>query len=124
LRTGVAIMARMSPKNPEAVAAIVSALRHVHGDDIAHVLLSDGVSLAVIIDAVLSLPIANYKAARIVANAIESGDFILTPDLGPLWHVRYLYDRPGSMTIVDMVMLTPERTFASTEISLRLPSSD
>ena len=117
-------MTRVPPKNPEAVAAIVSALRHVHGDDIARLLLSDGVSLAVIIDAVLSLPIANHNAARIIAKAIESGDFILTPDLGSLLHVRYLYDRPGAITVVDMVVLTPDRTFASNEISLRLPSSD
>src|SRR5512140_181456 len=105
-------MASVPPKDSETVEAIVSALRHVHGEDIARLMLSNGVSMAVVIDAVLSRPIANHNSARIIAKAIEYGDFVLTPNLGPLWHMRYLYERPGSMTIVDMVILTPERTFA------------
>jgi hypothetical protein len=107
-------------KNPEAIAAIASALRNTYGDEQARVLLSDGVSLAAIIEAVLSLPVANNVSVRMIAKALESGDLIVTPEVGPLWHVRYVYERPGSMNVVDMLMLTPDRTFSSAEILLRL----
>ena len=41
---------------PEHMAAIVNALRRVHGDDIARIILNDGFSLATLIDAVLRSP--------------------------------------------------------------------
>ena len=107
-------------KNPEAVAAIVSALRHAHGDNVARAFLADGVSLAALMDAVFSLPIKNSEAVRTIARALESGDFVISPDVGPLWHIKYVYSQPGSMTVVDMVVLTPDKAFASSEISLRL----
>ncbi|WP_375780378.1 hypothetical protein ACE103_17020 [Bradyrhizobium sp. ma5] len=107
-------------KDPEAVAAIVSALREAHGDEVARIFLADGVTLAALVDAVLSLPIKNSAAVRAIARALESGDFTISPDIGPLWHVKYVYSHPGSMTVADMVVLTPERTFTSTEISLLL----
>ncbi|MHC2332431.1 hypothetical protein ACVIW0_001720 [Bradyrhizobium sp. USDA 4454] len=107
-------------RNPEAVAAIVSALREAHGDNVARTFLAEGVSLAALMDAVFSLPIKNSEAVRTIARALESGDFVISPDIGPLWHVKYVYSQPGSMTVVDMVVLTPDKTFASTEISLRL----
>ncbi|KRR07915.1 hypothetical protein CQ12_25275 [Bradyrhizobium jicamae] len=111
----------MPLKDPDAVAAIVSTLRRVHGDNIARVLLADGVSLAALIDAAFSLPIRNSDAVRMIARALDSGDFSFTPDIRPLWRVRYIYeDRPASMRVLDMEILTPDRTFASTEISLRL----
>lgn len=107
-------------KDPEAVAAIVSALRQVHGDNIARALLADGVSLAALMDAVLTLRIRNSDAVRMIARALESGDFAISPDFGPLWHVKYVYSKPGSMTVVDMMVLTSDATFASTDITLRL----
>jgi len=55
-----------------------------------------------------------------IARALESRDFVVAPDVGSPRHIKYLYDRPGSMTVVDMLVLTPEKTFTSTEISLRL----
>jgi hypothetical protein len=106
--------------NPEAVAATVSALREAHGDNVARAFLADGVTLAALVDAVFSVPIKNSVAVRTIARALESGDFVISPDVGPLWHVRYVYSHPGSMTVVDIVVLTPERTFTSTEISLQL----
>lgn len=112
----------MPLKDPQAVAAIVSTLRQVHGDNVARVLLADGVSLAALMDAAFSLPMSNKEAVRMVARAFESGDFVVTPDVGPLWHVKYVYDRPRSMTVTDMVVLTPDRTLRSTEITLRLPT--
>ena len=107
-------------KDPESVAAIVSAFRQVHGDNIARAFLADGVSLAALMDTIFSLPIRNDTAVKMIARALESGDFVLSPDFGPLWHVSYLYERPGSMTVVDMVVSTPGATFASTDITLRL----
>lgn len=108
-------------RDPEAVAVVISALRQVHGDAIARALLADGMSLAVLMDAVFSLSMRNSEAVRMIARALDSRDFVVSPDVGSLWHVKYLYDRPGSMTVVDMLVLTPEKTFMSTEISLRLP---
>ncbi|MCA6111550.1 hypothetical protein [Bradyrhizobium cenepequi] len=111
----------MPLKDPDAVAAIVSTLRRVHGDNIARALLKDGVSLAALIDAAFRLPISNGNAVRMIGRALRSGDFSFTPDMGPLWHVRYIYeDRRASMRVVDMEMSTPDRTFSSAEISLRL----
>lgn len=111
----------MPLKDPDAVAAIVSTLRRVHGDNIARTLLADGMSLAVLIDAAFSLPISNSDAVRMIARALDSGDFRFTPDIGPLWRVRYIYeDRCASMCVVDMEMSTPNRIFASTKISLQL----
>ena len=44
-------------RDPNTVAAIVTALRQVHGDDLARVMLSDGLSLAALIDALLRPPL-------------------------------------------------------------------
>ncbi len=110
----------MPLKDPDAIAAIVSALRRIHGDDAARAMLADGVTLAALIDAMFSQPIANRDAVRLITRAL--GDFAVTPDIGPLWHLRYVYeDRRASLDVVDMEIATPDRTFASTEISLRLP---
>ena len=82
--------------------------------------LADGISLAALMDAVFSLPTPNRDAVRMIARALESGDFILEPALGSLWHLKYVYERPGSMTVVDMTLSTPDATFASTDVRLRL----
>lgn len=111
----------MSLKDPYAVAVIASTLRRAHGDNVARAFLTQGMSLAALISAAFSLPISNSEAVRMIARALESGDFRLTPDLGRLWHVRYIYeDQRASMRVLDMEISTPDRTFASTEISLRL----
>ncbi|ANW03095.1 hypothetical protein LMTR13_26085 [Bradyrhizobium icense] len=111
----------MPLKHPDAVAAIVTALRRVHGDNIARALLAGGVSSAALTDAALSLPIGNSDAVRMIGRALDSGDFSFTPDIGPLWYARYIYeDRRASMRVIDMEMSTPDKTFANTEISLRL----
>ena len=51
-------------RDPNTVAGIINALRQVHGDDIARVMLNEGVSLAVLIDAVLSSPLKNHDAVN------------------------------------------------------------
>jgi hypothetical protein len=54
----------------------------------------------------------------------SSGDFIITPDFGPVWHFKYYYDRPKSLHVVDIDVLTLDHgTIASTDIRLRLMPS-
>jgi hypothetical protein len=77
-------------KNPDAVAAVVSALRHVHGDEAARIMLAEGVTLAKVLKAMFSAPIAHRDAVRFIADSFE--DFILSPDPGPLRHVKYVYE--------------------------------
>lgn len=55
-------------KNPDAIAVIVSALRHVHGDDIARMMLVEGMSLANLIDAMFSAPLAHRDAVRAMTD--------------------------------------------------------
>lgn len=71
----------MSLKNPDAIAALVSALRVVHGDEVARTMLQEGMSLATLIDTMFSAPIAHRDAVRYVASALD--DFAITPELGP-----------------------------------------
>ena len=69
-------------RDPNTVAAIVNALRQVHGDDRARLMLNDGLSLAALIDALLRSPLKNHQAVKLITRALGSGDFIVTPDLG------------------------------------------
>ncbi|MDA9436588.1 hypothetical protein [Bradyrhizobium sp. CCBAU 51627] len=108
-------------KNPEAVAAIVSALRHVHGDDIARLMLIEGMSLANLLDAMFSAPLTHREAVRAITDGLD--DFVITPDLGLMWHLKYIYgDEPGSLHVVDMEIATPDGTLASRDVWLRLSS--
>ena len=66
-------------RDPETVAGIVSALRQVHGDGVARLLLNDGLSLAALIDALLRAPLRNSDAVKLIKGALSSGDFIVTP---------------------------------------------
>ena len=81
-------------RDPNTVAGIVSALRQVHGDDIARVMLNDGLSLAALIDAVLRSPLKNHDAIKLITRALSFGDFFVTPDFGSVSHLKYFYDRP------------------------------
>ena len=56
-------------RDPNTVAAIINALRQVHGDDLARVMLNDGVSLAVLIDALLRSPLKNRDAVKLITRA-------------------------------------------------------
>jgi hypothetical protein len=107
--------------DPRAVAAIVDALRQVYGDDATRLMLQDGMTLEALIDALLRSPLRNRDAARLMNAALQSGDFDITPDFttGPS-HVKYVYDPPASLRVVDIIMLTEHRAFASSEIRLRL----
>jgi hypothetical protein len=109
----------VSLKNPDAVAAIVSALRHVYGDEIARLMLVEGMSLADLIDAMFSAPLTHREAVRDITDALD--DFVVSPDLGLMWHLKYIYaDEPGSLHVVDMEIATPNGTLASKDVWLRL----
>ncbi len=112
-------------RDPNTVAGIVSALGQVHGDDIARVMLNDWLSLAALIDAVLRSPLKTHDAVKLITRALSSGDFIITPDFGSIWHLKYFYDRPKSLHVVDIAVLTLDHgTIPSTDIRLRLMPSD
>jgi hypothetical protein len=95
-------------RDANTVAAIVNVVRQVHGDDLARVMLNDGFSLAI----------------KLITGALSSGDFIVTPDFGSLSHLKYIYDHPKSLHVVDIAVLTLHGTVASTDIRLRLMPSD
>ena len=108
-------------KNPDAIAVIVSALRHVHGDDVARLMLIQGMSLADLLDAMFSAPLPHREAVRAITDGLD--DFVITPDLGPIWHLKYIYgDQPGSLHVVDLEIATPDGTLASKDVWLRLGS--
>ena len=107
-------------RDPSAVAAIVEALRQVHGDAAARLMLQ-GMTLEALIEALLRAPLKNRDVARLMSAALQSGDFEVAPDFTAApSHVKYVYDPPGSLQVVDIVMLTEQRSFASKEIRLRL----
>jgi hypothetical protein len=112
-------------RDPSIVAAIVNVLRQAYGDNIARVLLSDGLSLAVLIDALLCSPLKNREAVQLITRALGSGDFTVTPDFGSVWHLKYFYDPPKSLHVVDIAVITLDYgTISSTDIHLRLMLSD
>ena len=108
-------------RDPHTVAAIARALRHVHGDDTARAMLTNGTTLAAIIDALLHSSLANRDAVKLTTRALISKDFIVTPDFSPVWHIKYIYDHPKSLNVVDLAVITLDHgTFASTDIRLLL----
>jgi len=112
-------------RDPHTVAAIVQALRHVHGDDTARAMLTNGTTLAALIDAVLLSPLTNRDAVKLVTRALRSKDFIVTPDFSAMWHVKYVYDSPRSLNVVDLAIITMDQgTFASTDVRLLLQVGD
>lgn len=109
-------------RDPHTVAAIVRALRHAHGDDNARAMLANGTTLAVLIDALLQSPLTNRDAVRLMTRVLRSSDFVVTPDfISSAWHIKYVYDRPKSLNVVDLAVVTLDHgTFASTDIRLLL----
>jgi hypothetical protein len=89
-------------KNPDAIAAVVTALRLTYGDETARAMLVGGMSLAALIEAMFSAPVERRDAVRYVASALD--DFAISPELGPVWHLRYVYESHGSFRVVDMEM--------------------
>ncbi|MGY0574731.1 hypothetical protein ACTGJ9_029745 [Bradyrhizobium sp. RDM12] len=110
----------MALKNPDAVAVLVTALRLTHGDEDARAMLVRGMSLAALIEAMFSAPVERRDAVRHVAAALDN--FVISPELGPVWHLRYVYESHGSFRVVDMEIATPTGTLSSKDILLRLPA--
>ena len=69
---------------PEHRRGDCQPLRQDHGNDLARVMLNDGLSLAALIDALLRSPLKNRDAVKLITRALRSGDFIVTPDFGSL----------------------------------------
>ncbi|MGY4429506.1 hypothetical protein ACVWWO_001983 [Bradyrhizobium sp. F1.13.1] len=109
----------MTLKNPDAIAVILTALRLSHGDEAARAMLVDGMSLAALIETMFSAPIGRRDAVHNIARALD--DFALSPELGPVWHLRYVYESHGSFRVVDMEIATPTGTLSSKDVWLRLP---
>jgi len=108
-------------RDPLAVATIVDALRQANGDNHTRRLLREGMTLDTLIDALLRAPVSERDAARLMTSALESGDFEITPDFTSRpSHLKFIYDPPNSLRVVDIVMLTESRTFSSNDIWLRL----
>ncbi len=104
-------------RDPNTVAAIVNALRQVHGDDRAPVTLNDGLSLTALIDILLRSPLKNRDAVKLITRPATSSSrrtlFFLAP--------QHFYDRPKSLHVVDIAVMTLDRgTIASTDIRSRL----
>ena len=74
--------------------------------DRARVRLNDGVSVAVLIDALLCSPLKNRDLVKLISRALRFGDFIVTPDFGSPSHLKYFYDPPKSLHVVDIAVVT------------------
>jgi hypothetical protein len=84
-------------------------------------MLTNGTTLAAMIDALLHSPLTNRAAVKLVTRALTSDDFIVTPDFSSAWHIKYVYDRPKSLNVVDLAVITLDHgIFASTDIRLLL----
>jgi hypothetical protein len=106
-------------KNPDAIAAVVTALRLTYGDETARAMLVGGMSLAALIEAMFSASVERRDAVRYVASALD--DLAISPGPGPVWHLRYVYESHGSFRVVDMEIATPTGTLSSKDVWLRLP---
>src|ERR1700682_769857 len=112
-------------RDTNTVAAIVNVFRQVHGGHIARALWNDVLSLAALIDALLQSPLKNRDAVKLITRALRSRDFIVTPDFGSISLLKYFCDRPKSLRVVDIAVMTLDHgTIASTDIRLRLMPSD
>jgi hypothetical protein len=108
-------------RDPHTVAAIVRALRYAHGDDTARAMLTKGTTLAAMIDATIHSPLTNRDAVKLMTRALQSDDFIVTPAFSSAWHIKYVYDRPKSLHVVDLAVITMDHgTLSSTDIRLLL----
>jgi hypothetical protein len=112
-------------RDPNTVASIVNVLREAYGDDMARGMMNDGLSLATLIDALLCSSLKNRDALKLITRMLSSDDFIVTPDFGTPSHLKYYYDRPKSLHVVDIAVVTLDLgTIPSTDIYFRLMLSD
>ena len=93
--------------DPRAVAAIVSALRQVHGDETARLMLQDGMTLEALIDALRRAPLSDRDFARLISTALESGDFDIAPVIAGE-SVGLIRDIPSANEIVRRIIAEAE----------------
>ena len=68
---------------------------------------------------------ANPQEVQLTTTAALSfGDFVVTPGFGSPSHLKYYYDPPKSLHVVDIAVTTLNGTIASTDIRLRLMPGD
>lgn len=106
-------------KDPDAIAAIVTTLRRVYGDNAARMMLSKGMTLLTLIETMFSSELSNRDAVRLILRAMD--DFAISPSIGSVAHLKYIYESPSSFYVVDMEIVTPHGTLSSTDVWLRLP---
>ena len=59
-------------RDPSTVAMIVNVLRQAHDDDLARVMLNDGFSLAILIDALLRSPLKTRDAIKLITRLVPA----------------------------------------------------
>jgi hypothetical protein len=107
-------------KDPNSVAAIVDALRQLHGDAFARYMLRQGMTLAALKDALSRSRLKNRDAVKLMTSALRSGDFVVKPEIAAPSHLVFIYDPPKSLHVVDIAIETEGHTVASADIWLRL----
>ena len=69
---------------------------------------------------VLDALVANKKTGNLIGN-LQSSDFAVTPDFSSGWHIKFVYESPKSLDVVDLNVSTLDYgTLASTDIRLLL----
>ncbi|WP_247489177.1 MULTISPECIES: hypothetical protein [unclassified Bradyrhizobium] len=76
----------MALKNPDAIAAVVTALRLTYGDETARAMLVGSMSLAALIETMFSASVERRDAVRYVASALD--DLAISPEPGPAPSLR------------------------------------
>ena len=100
--------------------AVFRSLSEVHGPDTARVMVTHGLSLAVLFDALVRSRPDNREVVRLVTRVLHDDAFVMSPDLGPVWHLKYFYDEAAPLDVVDIAILTMHRgTLASTDVRFR-----
>lgn len=88
-------------------------------------MVTRGLSLAVLFDALLRSRPNNRDVVRLVTKVLQDDAFALSPDLGPVWHLKYFYDDSIPLNVVDIAILTMDRgTLASTDVRFRFTNPD
>ena len=88
-------------------------------------MLNDGLSLAALIDALLRSSAEKPRHGQTDRASAWFRRFHRHTDFGSPSHLKYFYDRPKSLHVVDIAVVTLDHgTIASTDIRLRLMASD
>lgn len=105
---------------PSVSDSVFSSLSEVHGAETARVMVANGLSLAVLFDALRARP-SNREAVRLATKVLLDEAFVVSPDLGPVWHIKYIYDGAFPLQVVDIAILTMDRgLISSTAVRVRM----